>query len=355
METTGTNENSLKKNSELPENLFIGLDLGTSQSAIATSSGRLMNIPSVVGFPKDFVARKLLNSEIVFGNECLRNRMSVDMMFPLEKGVIVRNKKSEDSKKEDEAARELIKYLLSKVDRSDSQKVFLVVGAPAQASIEDKQAIKDAVKGLVDSVLVVSEPFLVAYGQGIYGFAIILDIGAGTLDICRMHGTLPDENDQKTLEKAGNHIDSVFRDLLKIKMPKARLSLELARELKEKYSFVGAIKDSINCEFLISGKSVKYDITHEVKEASVSILSDMFRELRQLIAGFDQEYQQSLLGSIVLAGCGSRIDGLADAIKNELSDMGEVNVGLVDDPVYAGAIGGLKLAQDVPLEEWENI
>ncbi len=43
------------------------------------------------------------------------------------------------------------------------------------------------------------------------------------------------------------------------------------------------------------------------------------------------------------------------AIEKDLSDLGEVNVSLVDDPVFAGAIGGLKLANDMPAEEWENL
>jgi len=335
--------------------LFIGLDLGTSQSAIATSTGRLYNIPSVVGFPVDFVAQKLLKKPVVFGNECLRNRLSVDMLFPLEKGVIVRKSGTGAAQKEDEAARELIKYLLSRIDRKDDQKVFLVVGAPAQATLEDKQAVRDAVSGLVDSVLIVSEPFLVAYGLGLYGFAIIVDIGAGTLDVCRMHGTLPDEGDQKTLDKAGNYIDQVLFDMLKMKMPNARITLDIARKIKEKYAFVDKKFKAVSHEFYISGKPVKYEITHEVKEASVSVLSDMLQTIRELVVSFEQEYQQNLLDNIVLAGCGSRIGDLEQTVKNELSNLGDVNVCLVDDPVYAGAIGGLKLAQDVPLEEWEKI
>lgn len=336
------------------QNLYIGLDLGTSQSAIATSSGILLNIPSVVGYPVDFIARKLLNKDVVFGNECLRNRMSVNTLYPLDKGVIVRKGGSGDSLKEEEAAREFIKYLLSKIEKKNDQKTFLVVGAPAQASLDDKQAIKDAVRGLVDSVLVVSEPFLVAYGQGLYGFAVIIDIGAGTLDVCRMHGTLPDESDQITIDKAGNYIDQVFLDLLKMKMPNARLSIDIARSLKEEFAFLNTRHTSIQQEFLVSGKPVKYDVVNELREACSSILPDLLKTVRELIVGFEPEYQQNLLENIVLAGCGSRIGDLVSIVSKELGDLGAVDVRLVDDPVYAGAIGGLKLGQDVPVEEWES-
>ena len=39
--------------------LYIGLDLGTSQSAVATNNGILVNTASVVGWPKDLISYKL--------------------------------------------------------------------------------------------------------------------------------------------------------------------------------------------------------------------------------------------------------------------------------------------------------
>ena len=66
--------------------LYIGLDLGTSQSAIATSNGVRVNTASVVGWPKDLISFKLHQKPILFGDECLRNRMSLDLFYPLERG-----------------------------------------------------------------------------------------------------------------------------------------------------------------------------------------------------------------------------------------------------------------------------
>ena len=44
--------------------------------------------------------------------------------------------------------------------------------------------------------------------------ALSIDIGAGTPDLCRMHGTIPFEEDQRALNKARNHIGSRFHMLL---------------------------------------------------------------------------------------------------------------------------------------------
>ena len=40
--------------------LYIGIDLGTSQSSIATSTGIQRTVTSVVGWPKDLISYKFL-------------------------------------------------------------------------------------------------------------------------------------------------------------------------------------------------------------------------------------------------------------------------------------------------------
>jgi rod shape-determining protein MreB len=81
----------------------------------------------------------------------------------------------------------------------------------------------------------------------------------------------------------------------------------------------------------------------------------MIKVLRELILDFDPEYQQELRENIIIAGCGSRIQGLAGVIEQELTSLGKIKIRLVEDPIYAGAVGGLKLAQDMPLEEWNRM
>ncbi len=238
--------------------LYIGLDLGTSQSAVATNTGILVNTASVVGWPKDLISYKLHQKAVLFGDECVRNRMSVDVFYPLEKGVIStssKGKKTDDSERKDTAPGEFIRHMITLAEPNQNQQKFLVVGVPAEASVEDKQAIINTAAGLVDSVLVVSQPFLVAYGLGLYGFSLVVDIGAGTTDICRMHGTIPEESDQKTSFKAGTHIDSLLFDLLRSKYPKANITKMMAQHFKEKYAFVGNINEQISVELNIGGKN----------------------------------------------------------------------------------------------------
>jgi rod shape-determining protein MreB len=336
--------------------LYLGVDLGTSNSSVATSTDITRTVPSVVGWPKDLVAYKFLQKPIVFGEECVRNRMSLELFYPLENGVFKFRPGGESSEeREVVAVQELVRHVIELAEIQSGQTVRAVVGAPALASVSDKQAIIDVMQDLVDSVMVVSEPFLVAYGLGLYNNALIVDIGAGTLDLCRMHGTIPEDEDQRTLYKAGNYVSEQFHDLLQDKIQDLPISRHLANSIKERYAFVSPITEGISVEFQVAGKPVLYNIAEELKTACESLLPDMFSSIRELITTFEPEFQDELRNNIVLAGGGSQIKGLPEVIESHLSEFGSARVTIVDDPVYAGALGALKLAQDMPESEWASV
>ena len=337
--------------------LYLGIDLGTANSSVATGTDVTRTVPSVVGWPKDLIAYKFLQKPIVYGEECIRNRMALDLFYPLEKGVLKYRPSPgpvDDSDREAAAVRELVQHVVELAEIRPNQRVRAVVGAPALASEQDKQAIIDVMQGLVDSVMVVSEPFLVAYGLGLYNNSLIVDIGAGTLDLCRMHGTIPEDEDQRTLYKAGNFIDEKFHELLQEKVSDSPVSLNQARSIKERYSFVSPITEGISVEFQVEGKSVLYNIAEELKGACEEILPEMMGAIRELITTFEPEFQDELRNNIVLAGGGSQIRGLPVVIESDLAEFGPSRVTVVDDPVYTGALGALKLAQDMPDSEWES-
>ena len=255
--------------------------------------------------------------------------------------------------REVEAVRELVHHVVELAEIRPNQAVRAVVGAPALASENDKQAIIDVTQDLVDSVMVVSEPFLVAYGLGLYNNALVVDIGAGTLDLCRMHGTIPEDEDQRTLYKAGSFIDDKFHGLLQEKVKDSPISLNQARSIKERYAFVSPITEGISVEFQVEGKAVLYNIAEELKAACEEVLPDTLAAIRELITTFEPEFQDELRNNIVLAG-GGQIRGLPVVIESDLAEFGPARVTVVDDPVYAGALGALRLAQDMPESEWAS-
>ncbi|HEV7920554.1 MAG TPA: rod shape-determining protein, partial [Thermoanaerobaculia bacterium] len=190
------------------ELLHVGIDLGTSRSAISGSNGERFLVDSFVGWPVDMVARKVLKRSVLIGHEAVANRTMLDLHRPLERGLL-----KEGSEKDVEAVRELLKHLLGLVGvstngRVSSSRVRAVVGVPAAALRTNKQYLRNAMKGIVDSLLIVTEPFAVAYGLDALLHTMIIDIGAGTTDFCVMKGRYPTEEDQRTLTIAGDSIDA---------------------------------------------------------------------------------------------------------------------------------------------------
>jgi rod shape-determining protein MreB len=250
--------------------LSVGIDLGTSRSAISSSNGDQFVIDSFVGWPADLVARKVLQRDLLIGREALDNRTMLDLHRPLERGLL-----KEGSEKDVEAARELLRHLLSLVSPKSGrrQPVRAVVGVPATAMRTNKQHLRNALKGVVDSLMIVSEPFAVAYGLNALLHTMIIDIGAGTTDFCVMKGRYPTDDDQRSLTTAGDSIDTQLMKLIQTRYPTAAFTVFMVREWKEKSSFVGEPPESVVVTVPVSGVPTRIDITHEMRTACESIVA----------------------------------------------------------------------------------
>jgi rod shape-determining protein MreB len=332
------------------EVLQVGIDLGTSRSAISSSSGARHVVDSYVGWPVDMVARKVVKKAVLFGKEALDNRPMLDLHRPLERGLI-----KEGSQKDEEAVRELLGHLISLASAKEGQKVFAVVGVPAEALRVSKQHLRNAVSGLADSLMIVSEPFAVAYGMDSLLHTMIIDIGAGTTDFCVMNGRYPTDEDQRTLTNAGDSVDEHLATLLRNKMPDGRFSIYMVREWKEKGSFVGEPKQPVVVKVPVHGKPTELDITAEMRRACESLLGPISETMLDLVSRVEPEYQDDVRNNIILAGGGSQIPGLAEALEKTLGEMGGGRVRAVEDPVFAGSNGGLAIALDAPDTDWESL
>jgi rod shape-determining protein MreB len=200
--------------------------------------------------------------------------------------------------------------------------------------------------------MVVSEPFAIAYGMNLLNNALIIDIGAGTIDFCIMHGTIPSEEDQRTILTAGDYIDEQLFNYLIEKYPNSKFNMNMVRQFKEKFSFVRDINEPIRVELPVNGKPVMHDIKDEIRRACESILPSLIETTTEMIARFDPEFQMKVKNNIVLAGGGSFIRGIAEYLQNALKEYGTCEVTRVKDPLFAGADGALKLAQDMPSKYW---
>jgi rod shape-determining protein MreB and related proteins len=339
---------------ETEETLCVGIDLGTSRSSISASNGERHVIDSYVGWPVDLVARKLIKKPVLVGREALDNRSMLDLRRPLERGLI-----KEGSDKDEQAVRELLRCLMAlggmKHKGKSRSKVRAVIGVPAEAFRVSKQHLRSVMDGIADSVMLVSEPFAVAYGLEALLHAMIIDIGAGTADFCVMQGRYPTEEDQRTLPNAGDWIDEQLAKLIRERHPEAQFSIHMIREWKEKWSFVGEPKNPVLVTVPVKGKASELDITNEMRTACESILPPICETVIDLITRVEPEYQDKVRHNVILAGGSSLITGLTEALNKALLELGGGRTTVVKDPIFAGSDGGLQIARDASNADWEKL
>ena len=333
------------------ETLYIGVDLGTFRSVMVSSDGHDEKVLTVIGTPKDQIAKGFLKRDVLFGEEALKNRLALNLFRPLEHGVI------KDTAEDKKFIAHFITNIIGLGDPEDYNRVVAVIGAPAEASHVDKTAIFDAAAGSVNACMIISEPFAVAYALDKIEHSLVVDIGAGTTDLCRVYGTIPTPLDQMHINSAGDKIDSEIIAAIQRKYAGAQITKDMARRWKEDYSFVGNSEpdDPIIVDFSIEGKAMSLDITDCIREACEMIVDPIVSSVKELIAGSNPEYHDAFRRNIILAGGGSGIHGLGDMIEHKLADLGDVEVLTVEDPLELGAMGGLRLAMEVPEDMWKNL
>ncbi len=345
------------KDSVATDVMYIGIDLGTSRSAVASSNGVRDLVSSVVGWPKDNISTKVLGDKTMFGEDVIKHRLALDVCWPLADGNLAfSDLQGEDRNRSRRAAEELLAHVKSLARPTRGQAVYAVVGAPSEATKANKQAIIDIARAAgIDSVMVVSEPFAVAYTVDALEDAIVIDIGAGTIDLCRMSGTLPTAEDQITVFKAGNFIDEEIAKRLRANNPQVQFTINMIKKAKEMFSSVTDNAQRAVVTFPVDGVPTEIDITNEVREAVNLIVPEIVDGIRKLVSTFDPEFQERIRSRVFVGGGGSQIYGLREAISEGMKKIGGGNVILVDEPVFAGANGALKLAREMPAQYWEKL
>jgi len=331
--------------------LSVGIDLGTSQSAIATSADARHVVDSYVGWPVDMVAKKVVKKPVLIGAEALENRSLLDLHRPLEQGLI-----KEGSEKDIAAVKEILGHLIGLATEGDKErKTRAVVGVPAETLRVNKQQLRQVMRGMVDALIIVSEPFAVAYGIEALLHTMIIDVGAGTTDFCVMKGRYPTEEDQRTLTKAGDSVDELLAKLIAERHPGIQFTIHMVRGWKEQHGFIGEAAGKVVVSAPSHGKSTQVDITEEVRLACESLVAPFTETMLDLLAAVEPEYQEKVRQNVILSGRGSKIRGLTSALEKTLAELGGGKVRLVEDPVFAGAAGGLAIALDADESDWEKL
>jgi rod shape-determining protein MreB len=340
---------------------YIGMDLGTFKTSATSSNGRRAVVQTAVGWPKDHVAKAMLGRDVIFGEDIREHRMALQVVRPFEKGVLKYNDATTcgvDEQQLDhhrEAARLIVEHAVALTEPTPNQPVYGVIGAPSRATALNKRVLLEAASRTFDAVFIVPEPFTVAFGMNRLCNALVVDIGAGTIDICPMYGAYPAEEDQVTIPRGGDAIDERFESLLQAEHPQLRVSRDQLREIKEKHGFVHDVNDTAVVTLRAGGRPVQVDVTKPLKIACKTIVQPIVDGVEEVISRLDTDVQQALLANILLGGGGSQLKGLDRQLEESLKEFGGATVSKVYDSVFAGAVGALKLAMCMPPERWETL
>ena len=348
--------------------ILVGLDLGTNKCCLIAGAPDSTDIsvgkvlPSAVGYVKPGIINGIVpgNADILFGDDAIRCALHVDLVTPLRHGVI------HDAR----ASRELLRHLRTLVDPTGQAEVRAVVGVPANAEPEAREQIRRCVVGAFDRVLLIPEPFLAAIGvredtrlgQTQYvdpvSNSLIVDIGAGTTDLCLVQGYFPTAEDQVSFNFAGDAVDQLLHDAISQLYPDCKLDPISVRQIKEAHAYCGAIRKPIDVKIVLGGKARTLELGEVIGNACNQLVDRVFDSAKRLIARVPNHSVVRLLQNIVVTGGGSQIRGIDTELQARFAADGyetpKVRLAGPDYQRYC-AIGALKAARSARENQWQYV
>jgi len=166
-------------------------------------------------------------------------------------------------------------------------------------------------------LIIVSEPFAVAYGIEALLHTMIIDVGAGTTDFCVMKGATATEEDQRT-RPSGDSVDTTARQVID-EPTGVHSPIHMVRGWKEQYGFVGEPAKPRWSRALCTARR-EVDITDAVRAACESLLAPS-RDMLDSRRG-RAEYQEKVRQNRHALGAGLAHHGLAKSSRRRSFDLG---------------------------------
>jgi rod shape-determining protein MreB len=347
---------------------LIGFDLGTNKSCILASQAGATDIalskivPTVVGYVKDGIVDGIIagNASILYGEDALKNFLHVNLVAPLENGVVAHP----------DAAGDFFRHMRTLVDPSGTADLRAVIGVPANAEEEARENIRGCAAGVFERVLLIPEPFLAALGyrddsrlnQPNYvdpvTNSLFIDIGGGTSDVCLIQGYFPSRDDQICIGFAGDAIDGLIQAEINRLYPGNGISRQTVREIKEAHSYVGAIRKPTDVKVIIGGKARILELGETIGQACNTLLDRIYPAITTLITRASSDSVVQLLQNIVITGGGSQIRGIDTVLQKRLADDGyeapKVRLAGQDYKRYV-AMGAHKAARAARENQWQHV
>lgn len=341
----------------------VGVDLGTNTTVLAGAwDGKRVALTndifkSVVGFPKEGIIPGILpnDKEVLIGDEAIDYRLHLDLSWVLHHGCVA----------DVETAQLFTRHCRTILDAEGAHHIWGVVGAPANSSPEQEKDLRSAMAGVLDRLVVVPEPFLAAMGlrdDANYKdsgdptkHSLIVDIGAGTTDLCLVRGYFPTADDQISFPRAGNFIDDKLFEGVERRYPDIKLTRVTLTQMKESHSFVSGFERDADVKVYVDGRPRVVDFSEIVRDACEEIIPDILKGVKELLRRCDSDSIEHVMANIILTGGGSQIHGLCERVQEMLREDGYDSATTVRPADYKRLVanGALKIAENVRDDQWQ--
>jgi len=186
--------------------------------------------------------------------------------------------------------------------------------------------------------------------------SLIVDIGAGTTDLCMVRGYYPKPEDQISFPRAGDFIDVEFATAVARRYPDLNLTRVTLTQLKEENSYVGPEVREAFVKVYVDGRPQKLDFGELIHAACEKVVPDIVSGVKELLMRCDSDSIERILQNIILTGGGSQIEGICERVQSALRDDGydETVTRRPSDYQHLVARGALQIAENVRDDQWQR-
>ena len=324
----------------------LAIDLGTSNTVIyMKGKGIVLNEPSVVAMRKsESGADKVLavgrEAKMMLG----RNPRKIETVRPMRDGVIA----------DFEIAETMLRHFIKEVHyRSRVARPRIIVALPIGVTPVEKKALLECAKSAgASDVFLIEEAIAAAIGAGLPITEpignVVVDIGGGTTEVAVI--SLGGIVYSKSVRVAGDKMDEAIMQFVNRKY-NFLIGLGTAEKIKIHIGSAFPTNTGNKIEFggrdLATGipKTLTLD-SEEVRQMTSEEVKVIAQTVRSAMEQMPPELSADILGTgIVLTGGGALLRNLDMLLKKETG----VPVTVVEDPLYAVALGAGKVLDDLTI------
>ena len=241
------------------------------------------------------------------------------------------------------SARRLAQFAISRIVPQSEGPLLGVIPLPSRASEFNRRFVADSVKGVFDACLYVPSPLAIAYGLGHLKRTLVVDVGAGTVDISLIDDGLPGILDQVTLPVGLARTDRAFQQRVQARHG-LELTLDESRRIRELY---GAVCGDVSGAAVTGQDGVRRDVSQCLAQACGELKLSITTALSELAHGGSLKPE-----TVILTGGGSRLIGLSSVISGLIPDSELI---VPRAPALSAATGALCMGRGLTPESWRQL